>query len=457
VSSQKNALSIAEMDKRYHLHPFSSVAAILQDGPLVLDKASGVYIDDDQGRRLLDGSAGLWCVNVGHGREEIISAVERQLRRLDYFQSFSGATNEPVAQLSARVLELAPAGMSRVFFGNSGSDAADSAVKMVTLYNNLRGNPKKKKFISRWRGYHGVTVAAGSLTGLESVHRLFDLPLPTVRHVDPPDSYHSPELTALDYAEKIDELIVEEGAETVAAFIAEPVMGTGGVLVPPEDYFTAIKKVLDKHDVLLVLDEVICGFGRLGRWFGAQRYGVVPDLFTTAKGLTSGYLPMSAVVVGEKIWSTFETERSKLGVFGHGFTSSGHPTVAACALANLDIIERENLVPRAGEMGDYLLSQLRASLSDHALVGDIRGCGLMVGLELVENKNARTNFAAEKGVAGKVLKAAIHEGLLVRALPANDVVALSPSFTITKQEIDALVDRLGAALDRVHHDLSSNI
>jgi L-2,4-diaminobutyrate transaminase len=453
VATHGNSLSVAEMDKRYHLHPFTSVATILQDGPLVLDKARGVYVEDDRGRELIDGAAGLWCVNVGHGREEIITAIEKQMRRLDFFQSFSGATNEPVAQLSARVLELAPAGMSRVFFGNSGSDAADSAIKMVTLYNNLRGKPKKKKFVSRWRSYHGVTVAAGSLTGLESVHRLFDLPLPIVRHIDPPDAYHFPGPTATDYADKVDELIRKEGADTVAAFFAEPVMGTGGVLVPPNDYYVAIKKVLDEHDVLLVLDEVICGFGRLGTWFGAQRYGVVPDIITAAKGLTSGYLPMSAVIVGEKMWSTFEIEKSKLGVFGHGFTSSGHPTVAACALANLDIIEREDLVSRAGEMGHYLISRLRSALSDHPLVGDIRGSGLMIGVELVEDKAARRNFAPERGVAGRVFKTAIEEGLLVRALPANDVIALSPAFTITTQQIDTLTARFGAALDRVNHEV----
>ena len=453
MATQGTSLSVAEMDKRYHLHPFTSVATILQDGPLVLDKARGVYVEDDRGRELIDGAAGLWCVNVGHGREEIITAIEKQMRRLDYFQSFSGATNEPVAQLSARVLELAPAGMSRVFFGNSGSDAADSAIKMVTLYNNLRGKPKKKKFVSRWRSYHGVTVAAGSLTGLESVHRLFDLPLPIVRHIDPPDAYHFPGLTATDYAGKVDELIRKEGADTVAAFFAEPVMGTGGVLVPPNDYYAVIKKVLDEHDVLLVLDEVICGFGRLGTWFGAQRYGVVPDIITAAKGLTSGYLPMSAVIVGEKMWSTFEVEKSKLGVFGHGFTSSGHPTVAACALANLDIIEREDLVSRAGEMGHYLISRLRSALSDHPLVGDIRGSGLMIGLELVEDKAARRNFAPERGIAGRVFKTAIEGGLLVRALPANDVIAVSPAFTITTQQIDTLTARLGAALDRVNHEV----
>lgn len=456
MGAQKNALTVAEMDKRHHLHPFTSVAAILQDGPLVIDKGRGVYVEDDRGRELIDGAAGLWCVNVGHGREEIITAIEQQMRRLDFFQSFSGATNEPIARLSTRILELAPVTMSRVFFGNSGSDAADSAIKMVTLYNNLRGKPKKKNFISRWRGYHGVTVAAGSLTGLASVHRLFDLPLPIVRHIDPPDAYHAPDLTADDYADKIDELIRKEGADTIAAFFAEPVMGTGGVLVPPNDYYTAIKEVLDEHDVLLVLDEVICGFGRLGTWFGAQRYGVVPDIIITAKGLTSGYLPMSAVIVGEKVWSTFEAEQSTLGVFGHGFTSSGHPTVAACALANLNIIEREDLVSRAGEMGHYLISKLRSALSDHPIVGDIRGSGLMVGLELVEDRAARRNFAPEKGVAGKVLKAAIDEGLLVRALPANDVIALSPPFTITMQQIDALVAKLGTALDRVSGDVRAH-
>ena len=441
------------MDKRCHLHPFTSVAAILQDGPLVLDKARGVYVEDDRGRELIDGAAGLWCVNVGHGREEIIAAIEKQLRRLDYFQSFGGATNEPVAKLSARVLELAPvrheSGVFRQLRIRCGRQRDQDGHALQQSARQAEEEDVHLALARLSRRYDG----GGKPDGSRSVHRLFDLPLPFVRHIDPPDAYHVPGLHAADYADELDEPIRKEGADTVAAFFAEPVMGTGGVLAPPDDYYTAIKEVLDEHDVLLVLDEVICGFGRLGTWFGAQRYGVVPDIITAAKGLTSGYLPMSAVIVGEKMWSTFEAEKSKLGVFGHGFTSSGHPTVAACALANLDIIERENLVPRAGEMGRYLISKLRSALSDHPLVGDIRGSGLMVGLELVEDKAARVNFAPEKGVAGRVLKTAIDEGLVVRALPANDVIALSPPFTITTQQIDTLTARLGAALDRVNKDV----
>ncbi len=443
--------SIAELDRTHHLHPFTSVPGLLREGATVISRGHGVIIEDNRGRELIDAAAGLWCVNVGHGRREIVDAVAKQMSELAFFHTFNGMTNEPVAKLAARVLNRAPATMRRVFFGNSGSDANDTAVKLVTLYNNIRGKREKKKVIARWRGYHGVTVAAGSLTGLPGVHRFFDLPLQMVRHVEAPDQYRVPHLTAADYARELERTIIAEGPETVAAFIAEPVMGTGGVLVPPDGYFTAIREILDRYDVLLILDEVICGFGRLGTWFGADRFGVTPDLMTTAKGLTSGYLPMSAILIGNRIWS--EIEDSVIDVFGHGFTTSGHPAAAAAALANLDIIEREELVARAGTMGTQLLNRLTEAVGDHPLVGNVRGCGLMVGVELVADRSSRRSFPVEAKVAARVARAAIETGVLVRALPANDVIAFSPAFVITPDIIDECVLRFVHALDRVSNEL----
>jgi L-2,4-diaminobutyrate transaminase len=445
--------SAAELDRSHHLHPFTSVPGLLRDGAMVIRRGHGVIIEDDRGRELIDAAAGLWCVNVGHGRREIVDAIAEQMNELAFFQTFNGMTNEPVAKLCARVLDHAPSNMRRVFFGNSGSDANDTAIKLVTLFNNLRGKEEKKKIIARWRGYHGVTVGAGSLTGLPGVHRLFDLPLPMVRHVHGPDQYHSPERKAAHYAEDLENVILAEGPETVAAFVAEPVMGTGGVLVPPDDYFKAIREVLDRYDVLLILDEVICGFGRLGAWFGADRFQVIPDLMTCAKGLTSSYLPMSAVMVGERVWSEIENSNGVVDVFSHGFTTSGHPAAAAAALANLDILEREDLVERAGKLGIQLVARLREAVGDHPLVGDVRGCGLMAGVELVADRYTRRNFPAEARVAARVAREAIETGVLVRALPANDVIAFSPAFVITLEMIDACVERFVLALNRVSDQL----
>jgi L-2,4-diaminobutyrate transaminase len=420
--------SAAELDRSHHLHPFTSVPGLLRDGPTVISRGRGVVVEDDRGRELIDAAAGLWCVNVGHGRRGIVDAVAKQMNELACFHTFNGVTNEPVAKLSARILARAPNALRRVFFENSGSDADDTAVKLVTLYNNLRKKEQEQKIIAQWRGCHGVTVA-----GLPGVHQFFDLPLAMVRHIDGPDRFHAPQRTAADYARDLETTILLEGPETVAAFIAEPVMGTGGVLVPPEDYFHAIREVLDRYDVLLILDEVICGFGRLGTWFGADRFGVTPDLMTTAKGLTSGYLPMSAVLIGEMVWSVIENSSNLIDVFGHGFTTSGHPAAAAAALANLDIIENEGLVTCAGALGGQLLARLTKALRDHPLVGDVRGCGLMVGVELVANRSSRQNFPIEAKVAARVARAAIETGVLVRALPANDVIAFSPPFVITPE------------------------
>ena len=435
------------------LHPFSTLAEMTAP-PLVIHSAEGITVMDARGRQLIDGSAGLWCVNVGYGRSEIVDAVATQMNRLPFFHSFNGVANEPAAQLAARIVQRAPKGIERVFFGNSGSDANDTAVKMIWLYNNLRRKPNKKKIVARSRAYHGVTVAAGSLTGLPSVHKSFDLPLPMVRHVSAPDSYRHPERDAAFYAQELDELVFNEGADTIAAFFAEPVMGTGGVMLPPEGYFQAIREVCDRHDILLVLDEVISGFGRLGSWFGADHFNVRPDLMTSAKGLTSSYLPMSAVMVGEKVWSTLENSLGENNAFAHGFTTSAHPVCAAAGLANLKIIEKENLVDRAGEMGELLLNTLREKCGNHPLVGDVRGCGLMVGVEAVADRDSKTGFDASLAVSARVRRAAIDSGLLVRAL-SSDVLAFSPAFIVTPEEVQSMASRFLTALELVASDLEA--
>lgn len=430
------------------LHPFSSVEQVLNEGPSIVNRADGVRVWGADGREYIDTAASLWCVNAGYGREEIIRAMTEQARDMAFFHSFNGMANEPALKLSSKIIDLAPDNISKVFYGNSGSDANDSAVKLVWLYNNLRGQKDRKKIIARRRGYHGVTVAAGSLTGLAGVHTHFDLPVERFRHVSPPDLYREPERDAQSYADEIDALIQQEGPETIAAFWAEPVIGTGGVLPPPPGYFKAVKEVLDAHGVLLVLDEVISGYGRLGDWFGAQRFDVEADLIVTAKGLTSLYAPLSAVLIGDRIWDVMEAERKAIGVFGHGFTSSAHPISAAVGIANLEIIEREGLVARAGEMGAVLLERMSSTVADHPLVGDVRGDGLMVGVEAVADRATKTSFDPALGVGVRIRAAAMEEGLFVRAL-MNDIIAFSPPFTINENEISLITDRFSATLDRV--------
>jgi L-2,4-diaminobutyrate transaminase len=433
-------------DRGAHLHPFTSVPDLWEKGPTIIKRGVGCLLEDESGRRLYDAAAGLWCVNVGHGRREVIDAITDQLNQLAFFHSFNGMGNEPAALLAQRILDVAPSNMRRVFFGNSGSDANDSAVKLIWYYNNLRGLSNKKKLIARERAYHGVTVIAGSLTGLPGVHRLFDLPLSLIRHVSCPDTYHFPERDAGFYADELDRLIQAEGPETVGAFFAEPVMGTGGVLVPPVGYYDAILRVLQKHDVLLVADEVITGFGRIGSWFGVEYFGITPDIITCAKGLTSNYIPMSGVIIGDRVWSEIHSNRDRVGVWGHGFTTSAHPVAAAAALATLRIIEEERLLSRAVELGELLVNQLREEIGDHPLVGDIRGCGLMVGLELVADKRSKKSFDSTIGAARQVQRAALDEGVLVRALPLNDVIALSPPLTVDKETIREIVSRVGRAV-----------
>lgn len=442
-----------DLDRSYVFHPFSMAQGHEQGGAAMMARsAEACWITDDEGHRYLDAMAGLWCVNVGYGRERIADALADQARQLSYFHGFSSMATEPAAILAERVIAKAPPGFSKVFFGASGSDANDTQAKIVWYYNNARGKPKKKKIIARDRGYHGVTVMSAGLTGLPGLHAGFDLPLPMIHHVSAPHNVWNRQAGEDDaalsarLADELEETIQREGADTVAAFIAEPVQGAGGVIVPPEGYFDAIQEVLDRHDVLLIADEVICGFGRLGTWFGSQRMGMRPDLMSVAKGITSGYAPLSGVLVGDKVWQVISDAGATMGAFGHGYTYTAHPVMAAAALANLDIVEEEDLVARAGKMGEYLNIALARAFADLPIVAETRGCGLMAAVEFAHRaSDGWQRFDPTLQVAPRIVRAALADGVIARALPNGDAISFSPPFTVTPEEIDLAVSTVRKA------------
>jgi L-2,4-diaminobutyrate transaminase len=437
----------------------TALATHEQSGPApVIVRGEGAWLVDTDGNRYLDAMAGLWCVNVGHGREEIAEALGRQARTLSYCHTFSGVSSDQPILLAQRLINMAPVPMSKVFFGNSGSDANDSAVKLVWYYQNVRGKPKKKKIIARDRGYHGVTIVSGSLTGLHTPHAGFDLPLSFVKHTTAPRSlWEGAGLTDAEFVARLvddlERLIQAEGAETIGAMVAEPIMGAGGVIVPPEGYFQAIQEVLTRHDILLIADEVITGFGRLGQPFGTNVFGIEPDLILLAKGLTSGYAPLSGVMVSEEVWSTIVSGEERFGVFGHGFTYTAHPGPAAAALANLDVIEKEGLIAQVASRGAYLMERLSEAFGDHPLVGNVRGMGLMCGVEFVERQQPAVAFDPSLKVAGRIVKEAFARGVIGRALPQTDTISFSPPFTISEEELDTAVNAFREATDVVAQQL----
>lgn len=453
-------LPLEALDQQRVLHPATSIADHLRVGPRIMAEGSGLTLVDTTGRRYLDAVAGLWCVAIGYGRTEVADAMAAQSRRLAYYHTFTSMSNEPQVRLADRLLGLTPKGMSKVFFGNSGSEANDTQIKLVWYYNNLRGRPRKKKIIARREGFHGSAVGSASLTGIEAFHRAFDLPIANILHTAPAYHYRhaAPGQSEEDYAAtlaaELERLIEREGPDTVAAFIAEPVMGAGGVIPPPRGYFEQIQAVLRRHDVLMIADEVICGFGRLGRMFGSEVYGIEPDLMTAAKALTSGYFPLSACFVSEPIWEVLRETSPEMGAFAHGFTYSGHPVGAAAAMANLDIILGEDLVGNAARVGAYLQSRLRETLGGHALVGQVRGEGLIAGVELVADQATRRSFPVEVAAAPRVARHCMENGLIVRALPGGHTLALSPPLCITRAEVDQVVDGLAAGIAAVADDLA---
>ena len=452
---------ISAIDREYVFHPSTHLGQF-ERGEIpnrIMTGGSGVYVSDRDGKRSLDAFAGLYCVNIGYGRTEIADAIHAQAQQLAYYHAYVGHSNEQIIQLSERIVKMAGLGMSKVYYGLSGSDANETNLKLVWYYNNVLGRSEKKKIISRQRGYHGSGLMTGSLTGLPGFHNAFDLPLARVLHASCPHYWRNaqPGESERDFSKRLaaelDALIRAEGPETVAAFIGEPVMGTGGIIPPPEGYWEEIQKVLAAHDVLLIADEVVTAFGRTGQPFGSHTYGIKPDIITIAKGVTSAYLPLSGSIVGERMWKVLAEGNDKLGPMGHGWTYSGHPLCAAAANANLDIVEAEDLVGNARDTGAYFQQRLHETFDDHPLVGEVRGVGLMAALEFGTGADRKTPFDPSLKVGPKVSAAALDEGMIARAMPNGDILGFAPPLVITRDEVDRIVDLTRRAVDRVHASL----
>ena len=441
---------IHKKDIAHALHPYTNLAAHEEQGPLVITRGEGVYVWDDQNNRYLEGLAGLWCVSLGFSEERLAKAAADQFAALPYSHTFAHRSTEPVIALSEKLIEIAPEPMTRAFFLNSGSEAIDAMIRFTWYYNNGRGLPKKKKIISRKRGYHGVTVAGGSLTAIPLMQNDFDLPLERMIHTDPAGYYRygqsgeSEEAFASRLADNLEQLIINEGPDTIAAFVAEPVMGAGGVMLPPATYFGKIQAVLDKYDVLMVADEVICGFGRTGNMWGSQTYDIRPDMVTCAKQLSSGYLPISALMISDKVYEVLKAQSRKHGALGMGYTYGGHPVSCAVALETLKIYEERDTVGHVRSVAPRFQERL-AQLGSSTLVGEARGVGLIGALELVMDKNSAKQYPAEVKAGATLVARAQARGLIVRALP-GDVIGICPPLIITETQIDELFDSLAEAV-----------
>jgi len=444
--------NLAARDVETLVHPHIDLARFRETGPLIIERGEGIYVYDSDGRPYIEGMAGLWCTALGYGNEELIEAAATQMRKLSFAHLFTGRSHDPAIELAEKLKEIAPVPISKVFFCNSGSEANDTQIKLVWYLNNARGRPQKKKIISRVKAYHGVTVAAASLTGLPGNHRDFDVPLPGFLHAGCPHHYRfaqdgeSEEEFASRLADELEALIVKEGPETVAAFIAEPVMGAGGVIVPPRTYFQKIMLVCAKYDLFVISDEVICGFGRLGTMFGCQKLGFKPQSISVAKALSSAYLPIAAVMIPDLMYEALLAESKKIGVFGHGFTYGGHPVSAAVALKAIEIYARERIIEKAAKRAPLFQARLMA-LGQHPLVGEARGLGLIGGLELVADKTGKRSFVPQHEVGAHAVRFAEEGGLIVRSV-AGDVLTLSPPLVINAVQIEELFDRLTRALDK---------
>ncbi|MEX2008681.1 MAG: aspartate aminotransferase family protein [Dongiaceae bacterium] len=444
-------------DTRYHLHPFTDYQALAKEGSRIIVRADGAYLWDSEGNRVLDAMAGLWCVNVGYGRKELAEVAYRQMLELPFYNTFFKTATPPAIELAQRLVELTPSGLNHVFYGQSGSDANDTIVRLVRHYWNLQGRPGRKTFIGREYGYHGSTMAAASLGGMAAMHAQGDLPLPGFSHIAPPYWYGrggdlSPAEFGLETARALETRILELGPETVAAFIGEPIQGAGGVIVPPQTYWPEIQRICAKYEVLLIADEVICGFGRTGRWFGSDHYGIAPDLMTLAKGITSGYLPLSAVMIGDRVANTLIEEG---GEFTHGYTYSGHPVACAVAIENLRLIEDEGLIDQVRtNTGPYLAARL-AELAEHPLVGEVRSVGFVGAIELVKDK-AKRGFFDPIGQVGTICRDhCVRVGLVMRAI--RDTMVFSPPLIWTHAHIDEFVGLTKTALDSTLADVKGRM
>ncbi|MCR9274875.1 MULTISPECIES: aspartate aminotransferase family protein [Mameliella] len=446
-----------QWDRDNFFHPSTHLAEFARGNVpnRIVTGGQGCHIEDREGNKLLDAFAGLYCVNVGYGRKDIADAIADQARELAYYHAYVGHGTEASITLSKMILDRAPKGMSKVYFGLSGSDANETNIKLVWYYNNILGRPEKKKIISRWRGYHGSGLMTGSLTGLELFHKKFDLPLTQVIHTEAPYYYRrdnldlTPEQFTAHCAAELEALIEREGADTIAAFIGEPVLGTGGIVPPPPGYWEAIQAVLNKHDILLIADEVVTGFGRLGTMMGSDHYGLKPDLITIAKGLTSAYAPLSGSIVGDKMWKVLEQGTDENGPIGHGWTYSAHPIGAAAGVANLKLLDELNLVQNAGEVGAHFQKALHDALDAHPNVGEVRGEGMMAAVEFVSDRDSRTFFDPSKKVGPSVAAALLSRGVIGRAMPQGDILGFAPPFCLTREEAEEVAGKTAEAVREV--------
>jgi len=455
---------ISALDRASVLHPFTQLkdfASGKAGDPTIIETGKGIRITDATGREYIDGFAGLYCMNVGYGRTEVAEAISRQAHKLAYYHSYAAHTTEDLARLSDRLVRMAPGNMSKVFYGMSGSDANETQAKIVWYYNNLRGLPKKKKIISRERGYHGCSVVAGSMTGMSFYHDHMDLPVSGILQTGVPHHYWGAEAGETEEqfsarrAAELEALIQREDPDTIGAFIAEPVLGTGGITPPPAGYWAAIQPILKKYDILLIADEVITGFGRTGAMFGCDLYGIEPDLITVAKGLTSAYVPLSAAIIGEKVYKVMEDGADRVGAFSHGYTYSGHPLGVAAANAVLDIVEREDIPGNAKRVGGYFQKRLQETFAGLPIVGEVRGVGLMAAIEFVADPATKTRFDPALKVGARVSKAARDLNLIARAMPHGDILGFAPPLVITEGEIDQVVDLAHKAVLSVINDLKA--
>ena len=446
-----------QWDRENFFHPSTHLAEFARGNVAnrIISGASGVHIEDRDGNRLLDGFAGLYCVNAGYGRTEITDAIAKQAHELAYYHSYAGHGTEASITLAKMVIDRAPAHMSKVYFGLGGSDANETNIKLIWYYNNILGRPEKKKIISRWRGYHGSGLMTGSLTGLELFHKKFDLPMAQVLHTEAPYYYRRQDesLSEAEFsahcAAELEKMIVAEGPDRIAAFIGEPVLGTGGIVPPPAGYWAAIQEVLAKYDILLIADEVITGFGRMGTMFGSDKYGIKPDIMTCAKGLTSAYAPLSGSIVSDGVWKVLEDGTDEFGPLGHGWTYSAHPIGAAAGVANLKLIDDLGLVENAATVGDYLNQTMQSALADHPNVGDVRGAGMLCAVELVKDRGSREAFDPGLKTGPSVVAAMLQRKVIARAMPQGDILGFAPPLCLSREEADTIVEATVGAINEV--------
>ncbi len=442
--------SSSARDTATMIHPYTNLDQHMTAGPTIMTRGEGVYVYDDAGKRYLEGMAGLWCTSLGFSEQRLVDAATRQMQALPSYHIFNGRSNEPSIELAERLLRIVPAGLEKVLFANSGSEANDQAAKLVWYYHNAIGKPRKKKIIARVRGYHGVTIYAASMTGQPGNHLDWDLPLGGVLRTDCPSHYlyGLPGESEAAFVERItgnlESLILRENPDTIGAFIAEPVNGGGGVIVPPAGYFERVQEILHRYNILMIADEVICGFGRTGEMFGCDTFAIKPDIMTVAKALSSAYIPISATVISGTIADAMQAQSRKLGNFAHGVTYAGHPVAAAVAVETLRIYEERDIVGVVKAVAPHFQSRLHA-LAAHPLVGEARGVGLIGAVQLVADKASKTPLPAAAGIGPFIQAYALEHGIIVRATP--EAVYLCPPLIISRAEVDALMDGLGAALD----------